>query len=585
MTITNYRNVPAIQLSFLERFAQAINTRFKYNSPTSIVTKTVALLALAHLAALYLRRNCPRPLHRDPIAILKYLIRFIPKLNQKVTEEYRKFRNNLEIKIFKGINPDEILTRLPEQGLTSKAILKRYQDIAGTTHNGKNTGAVYCFDPKVTDLGRAAAQLGELTNPIHLNLAPKIRQMEAEACSMVAKMFNGDDHACGNITSGGTESIHHAVYAARERARSMGITSDWEMILPTTAHPAFRKSAHQLCIKVINASVHPENHLRAGQVNIDAIEKQISNRTILVVGSLPNFPHGTIDPIEEISNLLEKKDPSGYIGLHVDGCLGGFVIPFMHKAGFTDGPNKFGFDISRVTSVSADTHKYGGDEKGSSTIIFRDISWKRHLVFVDQAWPGGIYATPTLPGSRPGSVILRVHAVLSYMGVNGYVEQTKKTIALTRKLIKKIGRNPHLKILGNPNSMLFAFTFRNSQHNIHDLNDEMTKKGWYLSGLQKPNGIHLCVTPVHANNQNFASEFMHDIEESIEAVLALRPDQRGKSSDARTYGSNERMDESIFVGDFAVEYWNIASQTHPTSFDLVNSASSQSGSSSSSEEM
>lgn len=41
--------------------------------------------------------------------------------------------------------------------------------------------------------------------------------------------------------------------------------------------------------------------------------------------------------------------------LHVDACLGGFLIVFMDKAGFPLAP--FDFRLKGVSSISADTHK------------------------------------------------------------------------------------------------------------------------------------------------------------------------------------------------------------------------------------
>ena len=43
------------------------------------------------------------------------------------------------------------------------------------------------------------------------------------------------------------------------------------------------------------------------------------------------------------------------IPVHVDSCLGGFLVPFMEKAGFPLEP--FDFRVPGVTSISADTHK------------------------------------------------------------------------------------------------------------------------------------------------------------------------------------------------------------------------------------
>lgn len=70
-----------------------------------------------------------------------------------------------------------------------------------------------------------------------------------------------------------------------------------------------------------------------------------------LVGSAPNFPYGTMDDIDQISYLGVKYN----IPVHVDGCLGGFLIAFMEDAGYPIPP--FDFRLPGVTSISADTHK------------------------------------------------------------------------------------------------------------------------------------------------------------------------------------------------------------------------------------
>jgi len=69
------------------------------------------------------------------------------------------------------------------------------------------------------------------------------------------------------------------------------------------------------------------------------------------MGSAPAFPHGCIDDIKAISELGVKYN----IPVHVDACLGGFLIAFMPKAGFK--LPDFDFRLPGVTSISADTHK------------------------------------------------------------------------------------------------------------------------------------------------------------------------------------------------------------------------------------
>jgi glutamate/tyrosine decarboxylase-like PLP-dependent enzyme len=51
---------------------------------------------------------------------------------------------------------------------------------------------IYIFLAKVFNL------FGE-TNPLHADVFPDIRTMEAEVVRCVATMFHGDDNACGTV--------------------------------------------------------------------------------------------------------------------------------------------------------------------------------------------------------------------------------------------------------------------------------------------------------------------------------------------------------------------------------------------------
>ena len=158
----------------------------------------------------------------------------------------------------------------------------------------------------------------------------------------------GEPEAIGNMTSGGTESILMAVKTARDRAREEKGISEPEMILPVSAHPAFDKSAQYLGVKAIHAPLGDD--LR---VDVSAMQEAITPNTVLMVGSAPNFPFGTIDPIPEIAAAASERD----IPCHVDACVGGFLAPFVRKAGY-DAP-AFDLAMPGVSSISADLHKYG----------------------------------------------------------------------------------------------------------------------------------------------------------------------------------------------------------------------------------
>ena len=184
-------------------------------------------------------------------------------------------------------------------------------------------------------------------------------------------------------------------------------------------------------------------------------------------------------------------------------------------------------------------------------------------MFVDDKWQGGIYATPTLPGSRSGKDIAGTWAALVYTGMNKYKKLAFGIAKLNREISDVIMNNDNLELLGDCNVMVTAFKSNDKNLNIYDLKDEMTKKDWYLSSLQDPEGIHLCVTAVHVMNNDFIKMFKNDLDECIKNVLNYPPEKRRKSGDAIMYKSNHTFGEKEFVQDLAKYYWDIRVRSKP----------------------
>ena len=120
---------------------------------------------------------------------------------------------------------------------------------------------------------------------------------------MCISLFNGDENARGNLTSGGTESILLAIKSARDWARvhRPNITHP-EVIIPASAHPAFMKGFKYFDIHPV---VVPLKDFRADSA---AMEASITDNTILMVASAPSYPHGLIDPIKEIGLVAKKHN-------------------------------------------------------------------------------------------------------------------------------------------------------------------------------------------------------------------------------------------------------------------------------------
>ncbi|XP_060576368.1 sphingosine-1-phosphate lyase 1-like, partial [Ruditapes philippinarum] len=315
--------------------------------------------------------------------IKKRFFKFVKKLpiiKDQIAKEIDKNAKGVEEGFQKGVGKMKYMHKLPDKGWTEKKImdeLDRYHSLVKVDWTkGTVSGAVYSGDDKLTDILVEAYRKFAWTNPLHPDLFPDIRKMEAEVVRMCCNMFNGDDKSCGSVTSGGTESILLACLAYRNRARENGIKFP-EMIVPVTVHAAFDKAAEFFHMKITHIPVDPVTC----KVDIRKMKRAINGSTCMLVGSAPQFPHGSIDPIEEIAALGRKYS----IPVHTDCCLGGFLVPFMEKAGFS--VPKVDFRVPGVTSISADTHKYGFAPKGSSVILYSDKEYRKYQFFVQPDWP------------------------------------------------------------------------------------------------------------------------------------------------------------------------------------------------------
>jgi len=211
------------------------------------------------------------------------------------------------------------------------------------------------------------------------------------------------------------------------------------------------------------------------------IPLQFSSSTCLLVGSAPNFPFGTVDNIPVIAELGLKH----HIPVHVDACLGGFLVAFAEEAGYHHLP-LFDFRLPGVTSISCDTHKYGYAPKGTSTVVYRAPEYLHHQYFCVAEWPGGIYATPTLSGSRAGLNIALTWATVLHFGRGEYVRRTREILKWTQVLADAVERLPGLRVVGRVDASVCAFTTTDGQCNIYAVSDQLNKMGWNLNTLQMP---------------------------------------------------------------------------------------------------
>ena len=365
--------------------------------------------------------------------------------------------------------------------------------------------AVYVFNAgeDVLNVAKDAYALYQSENALGPAAFPSLKRMESEVISMGLSILGGPEGACGNMTSGGSESIFMAVKTCRDQARAEGRASaDGEILLPRSAHPAFDKAAHYLGLSVRRIPVADD--FRA---DVAAMRDAIHERTLMIVGSAPCFPYGLIDPIEALSEAALERD----VWLHVDACVGGYFAPFARMNGVEVPP--FDFSVPGVRSMSADLHKYGYTAKGASTVLHRSHEQREHQLFRFDDWPSGAMLTPTAAGTRPGGAIASAWAVMHYLGVEGYRAKAKLVTDTRAKLMREIQAMPGLLTYGDP--QLGLFSYGSDEIDIYGVFAALHKRGWFTGLNSEPRAIHMMLSPAHAE---VADQYIADLREALEAV-------------------------------------------------------------------
>lgn len=399
--------------------------------------------------------------------------------------------------------------KIPKHPLTNAAILdaiKEFQRDDAPWEQGRLFSLVYHHaEDHIGPLLERAYLSSFSLNALGLRAFPSLAHMEREIVEMTAHLLGATD-AFGSFTSGGSESNFLAVKTARDRSRVLkaGVGTP-ELILPMSAHPSFNKAAHYLGVNAIRTPIGADQ-----KANIEATRRAITRNTMLLVGSAPSWPHGIVDPIEDLAELAREHD----VMLHVDACVGGFVLPFARL--LNRHVPAFDLSVDGVTSISADIHKFGYAPKGASVVLYRSAEMYDFQPFAFDDWTGGLYSVPTFAGSRSGGPIAAAWTALNGLGEAGYVGLTDRCLRTAARFIEGITSVDGLYIVGDPQYNLFAF---GSHHlDISAIWRAMLLRGWRM-GLQgkPPSDIHLTVSPAH---DRVVDDFIGDLHRAIDQVAA-----------------------------------------------------------------
>lgn len=406
---------------------------------------------------------------------------------------------------------------LPKRGLSKEEILQKLKSYSADDLD-PFSGRLFtiAFEPgveEIRDVAFEAIKMFAFKNMLDFTEFPSMIRMEKDIVDYSISLMNGDEQVVGTYTFGGTESVFLAVKAARDLfiLRKGSITIP-EIVMPVTGHPCYDKAAEYLGLKVRRVKVDD-----AYVADVDAINEAINENTAMIVGSAPNWPFGTVDPIKELAEIARDKN----IWLHVDACVGGFVLPFMKKLG--EKIPEFDFKIDGVSSISLDPHKYAYAPIGASVILFRKKFYKMLSQFANLRWPGYPIVNPAVLSSRSEALLASAWATMHYLGEEGYMELARKILSARNKIVKGF-KDCGYELMGEP-TVIAAFT---SQINIFRLSDEMAKRGWALlpqkgiPSMNIPPSLHLTITPIH---ERVADQIVADLRDATEKVKGIPPSE------------------------------------------------------------
>jgi glutamate/tyrosine decarboxylase-like PLP-dependent enzyme len=424
-----------------------------------------------------------------------------------------------------------VVRAFPELGRSRADILAEVRAMAGEEdapyHEGRISGSIYSGDEEHYAFLNEVFGLYSHANVLQRDMYPSATKFEGEIIAMTADLMHAEavpeGSVCGVLTSGGTESLMNPLLVYREWGRERGIDQP-NVVMPVTAHPALDKGAHYFGIELRKAPV-----MDRFVADMDAVRALVDENTVALVGSAGTYPHGLVDPIAELSALAVERG----INLHVDGCLGGFILCWAEEVG-VEVP-VFDFRLPGVTSISADTHKYGFGLKGSSVLLYRSPELRQLQYFTVADWPGGLYASPGMSGSRSGGIIAAAWAAMVTLGREGYRRIAADIFRTGAELRRVIEAHPELVVLGDPTFNVAFSHAPDSGIDIFHVNDHLASQGWRMNGLQLPPALHFCVTRPNTQPgvvERFAADLAGGVAHAKAEGAAGRPPRSGA-----TYGA------------------------------------------------
>jgi glutamate/tyrosine decarboxylase-like PLP-dependent enzyme len=405
--------------------------------------------------------------------------------------------------------------RLPAHGLDADQVLARMGELRSDDRDwrgGRVFSLVYSAGDDVHHLLERAATMYAAENALNTAVFPSLGRMQRDIVSITAGLLGTDQlpedrraGVRGYLTSGGTESLLQATKTARDWGRGQRGIRRPNMVMATSAHAAFEKAAHYFDVESRRVTVRPDF-----SADVDAMADAVDDATVMLVGSAPTYPQGVIDPIPDLAAVARQRG----ILCHVDACLGGYILPFLHQLGHVT--KAWDLSVPGVTSISADRQLAGLQP------------------FVTTNWLGGLYGSPSMAGTRPAGPIAAGWAVLNYLGVDGYLRLAADAHEAATELKAAIAETPGLALRGAPDATVFAFGGDLDEGDIDTfaLGDALAERGgWFFDRQSPPDSLHATVQAGHR-------AIVHQLRADLQAAARELAGTGVRAGDRRTlYGT------------------------------------------------
>ncbi len=396
----------------------------------------------------------------------------------------------------------------------------------------------YVYDSGIPDLeevANAALSAFSGVNALDPTVFPSVARIENDLVGWGLDLVHGGPAAAGLATSGGTESCMLAVKAAREqwRARHPDSNQTPIVIMPITAHSAFVKGTYYFGLERVMLPVDPESFTVRPEQVLQALD-EAGERAALVVLSTPSYAHGVLDPVAAVASEAAARG----VPVHVDACIGGWILPFMDDLGF-DVP-QFDFRVPGVRSISVDLHKYAYAPKGASLLLFSDPDYRLNAFFAYSDWPGYPVVNTTMQSTKSAGPMAAAWAVCRRIGYDGYLALVASAREATERIVAAVDEIDGLRVLGTPATTLVALA-ADGPDGIDPfvLADTMKARGWFI---QAQPGVAGLPRTAHLTVQSTTLGRMDEFLDALRAAAAEASQHARAAADPQLQAAAEALD-------------------------------------------